>query len=114
MQRYHNGEAIEEAPKVTSTIYQMTLAGLMLPLRWHVVANALAAACFLALGHPEVAMLGFAACCAFDAAHGRVVRHWMATSKGVDVATGFRQLAAVSAARACVYMAPSVFLALSG
>ena len=114
MQRYHNGEAVEETPKLSSTIYQMTLAGLVLPLRWHVVANAFAAACILALGHPMAALLGFAACCAFDVAHGRVVRHWMATSQGVSVTTGFRQLAVLSAARASVYVAPATFIALTG
>src|SRR5258708_16458597 len=106
MQRHHNGEAVEETPKLSSTIYQMTLAGLVLPSPWHVVANAFAAACILAIGHPMVALLGFAACCAFDAAHGRVIRHWMATSKGVSVTPGFRQLAVLTPAPAPPYPAP--------
>jgi signal transduction histidine kinase/ActR/RegA family two-component response regulator len=113
MQRYHNGEAVEETPKLSSTIYQMTLAGLVLPWRWHVVANALAAACMLMLGHPMAALLGFTGCSAFDAAHGRVIRHWIATSGGVPVTTGFRQLAILSAVRASVYLAPSAFIALT-
>src|SRR5258708_10427460 len=113
MQRHHNGEAVEETPKLSSTIYQMTLAGLVLPSPWHVVANAFAAACILAIGHPMVALLGFAACCAFDAAHGRAIRHWMPTSKGVSVTTGFRQLAVLTPARANVYLPPTAFTALS-
>ncbi len=113
MQRYHTGEAVEETPKVSSTIYQMTLAGLVLPLKWHVIANALAAACVVAIGHPVVALLGFTGCCAFDAVHVRVIRRWIATSAGVDVTAGFRQLAILSAARAGVYLAPSAFIALS-
>jgi signal transduction histidine kinase/CheY-like chemotaxis protein len=113
MERYHNGEPVEETPKLSSTIYQMTLAGLVLPLKWHVLANALAAACIVMLGHPLAALLGFTGCCAFDAAHGRVIRHWIVRSGGVPVATGFRQLGILSAARAIVYLAPAAFIALT-
>jgi signal transduction histidine kinase/CheY-like chemotaxis protein len=113
MQRYHNGEDVEATPKVSSTTYQMTLAGLVLPLKWHVVANGFASACILALGHPMAALLGFCGCCAFDVVHGRVVRRWLATSSGVAVAKGFGQLAVLSAARASVYLAPAAFIALN-
>jgi signal transduction histidine kinase/CheY-like chemotaxis protein len=114
MQRYHNGEDVDATPKVSSTTYQMTLAGLVLPLKWHAIANGFAAACLLALGHPIAALLGFCGSCAFDAMHGHTVRRWLATSNGVAVAKGFGQLAVLSAARASVYLAPSAFLALTG
>src|SRR5258706_785622 len=113
MRRQNGGVGVQQAPEVSSTTYQMTLAGLVLPLKWHVVANAFGAACILMIGHPMAALLGFTGCCAFDAAHGRVIRRWIATSSGVDGAKGFRRLAILSAARASVYLAPSAFIALT-
>nr|MEA2797027.1 two-component system, sensor histidine kinase [Phenylobacterium sp.] len=113
MQRQDGGVGVQRTPEVGSTTYQMTLAGLVLPLKWHVVANAVAAACVLMIGHPMAALLGFTACCAFDAVHGRVISRWIATSRSVDAAKGFRQLAILSAARASVYLAPAAFVALN-
>jgi signal transduction histidine kinase/ActR/RegA family two-component response regulator len=114
MQRYCNGESAEETPKLGSTTYQMTLAGLVLPMRWHVLSNAVGAACLLMVGHPLVALAAFLAYGAFDLAHSRVIKWLIATSPGVEAEPGFRRLALLCAARASLYMAPTAFVALSG
>jgi signal transduction histidine kinase/CheY-like chemotaxis protein len=103
-----------DTPKVGSSTYEMTLAGLILPLRWHIAANLIAAASILILGHPMVAVLGFASSCAFDAFHTRLIARWMRSAAGIDDGAGFRRLANVCFARIGVYLAPAIFIAASG
>jgi signal transduction histidine kinase/ActR/RegA family two-component response regulator len=105
---------IQNAPAVDATTYQMTLAGLSLPFKWHLAANAIGASCALLLGHPLVAAWGFLACCGVDLINRPLVQRWLIRSRGVDPAKGFRQLAPLCAARVGVYIAPSTWLALSG
>ena len=73
-----------DTPKVASSTYQMTLAGVALPMRWHVAANLIAAASILILGHPVVALAGLASSCAFDAVHTRLIARWMRSAPGVE------------------------------
>jgi signal transduction histidine kinase/ActR/RegA family two-component response regulator len=107
-------EGAAQPPVVNSTTYQMTLAGLALPLRCHVAFNALGAAAVLLTGHPIVAVVGFIFCCAFDIAHTQLIRRWLAGASRVDCDTGFRRLAPVCAARVSAYLAPTIFISLSG
>ena len=89
----------EETPKVGSTTYQMTLAGLTLPLRWHVAANVLGAACLAMVGHPVVAAFAFIGYCVVDFLNTRLVAHWIRNVEGMDPEVGFRRASALSAAR---------------
>jgi signal transduction histidine kinase/ActR/RegA family two-component response regulator len=104
----------EETPKVGSTTYQMTLAGLTLPLKWHVAANVLGAACLAMVGHPVVAALAFVGYCAVDILNTRLVARWIRNAAGLDPEVGFRRASALSATRVCAYVAPTLFIALSG
>jgi hypothetical protein len=49
-------------PRVNASTYQMTLAGMVLPIRWHLLADAIGAASVLFLGHPVIALFGFISC----------------------------------------------------
>ncbi|WP_372783781.1 ATP-binding protein [Phenylobacterium sp.] len=114
MDRYCNGEAVEESPKLTSTIYQMTLAGLMLPLKWHTLANGLGAVCLAMIGHPVAGVAAFVGWSLMVLGHDRLLKHLIATSNGVEIQAGFRKLAVLCVVRAGVYVAPAAFLSLSG
>jgi len=114
MRRQQGPAALDEAPKVNSTTYQMTLAGLTLPFRWHLVANLLGAACMALIGHPMVAAAGFASCCAVDLAHTQLIRRLMAVSPGVESGVGFRRLSVICAIRFAAYLAPAAFVARGG
>ena len=99
---------------VGSTCYEMTLSGVVLPMKWHVVTNAITSACILMLGHTYVAAGAFAAYCAIDAIHSALVTRWRATAASTDERAGFRKLALLCAARMAVYVAPVTFIAMSG
>ncbi|MDB5423227.1 MAG: sensor histidine kinase/response regulator, partial [Phenylobacterium sp.] len=99
---------------VGSSSYAMTLAGLVLPMKWHVAANALAAACLLMLGHPYVAAAAFVAYCAIDLVHRAFLARWTAEAATADEEAGLRKLAPLCAARVGVYLAPVTFVALGG
>src|SRR6185312_1010441 len=114
MERYCNGESVDETPKLGSTTYQMTLAGLVLPLKWHVVANAVGAACLAMIGHPAVALAALAGWSAMVVAHDRLLKGLIEASGGVESAAGFRRLAFLCAGRVGVYLAPGAFVALGG
>ncbi|MFI4964046.1 MAG: ATP-binding protein [Caulobacterales bacterium] len=103
-----------ETPRTGETTYQMTLSGLVLPLRWHVAFDALGAACLLALGHPAVAAAALVGYCAVDIANGRLLARMIATSNRTDRRAGFRKLALLCAGRVSAYLAPLTFVALSG
>jgi signal transduction histidine kinase/CheY-like chemotaxis protein len=99
---------------VGSTSYEMTLAGLALPFGWHLVANAITAACMLLLGHPYFAAFALVTYSAIDALHGAIRNRWAVTAAMADEAAGFRKLAMLCAARIVVYLAPTTLIAVDG
>jgi signal transduction histidine kinase/CheY-like chemotaxis protein len=105
---------IAQAPAVDATTYQMTLAGLCLRMRWHLLANGLGALSALLLGHPTVAAWGFVSCSAVDLLHRRLVVRWLARSRGADPERGFRRLAPLCALRFATYIAPAAWIGLGG
>src|SRR5690348_1465873 len=99
---------------VGSTSFEMTVAGLALPFKWHVVADAIAAACILMLGHPYLAAFAFVSYCAIDAVHGAIRNRWAKTAARADEDAGFRKLAVLGAARVVVYLTPVTAVAMDG
>jgi signal transduction histidine kinase/CheY-like chemotaxis protein len=99
---------------VGSTSYEMTLAGLGVSFRWHLVANAIGAACILVLGHPYLAAFALATYCAIDAVHGALRSRWAVGAATADEAAGFRKLAALCVVRMVVYLTPVTLIAMDG
>ncbi|WP_374469753.1 ATP-binding protein [Phenylobacterium sp.] len=93
--------------------YQLTLAGLVLPVWAHYAFNAVAAATLWALGHPMLALGMLVSACAFDTALQAMLRRWARQAESTPESRGFRQLAVLSAVRIAVYMTPP-FIAASG
>ncbi|MDO8800403.1 ATP-binding protein [Phenylobacterium sp.] len=94
--------------------YQLTLAGLAMPIKSHFVFNAIALAAVLVLGHPVVAGLAFLASCVVDTLYQRAIARLLARSARTEVARGFRQLAPLCAARVSTYLAAPTILAIWG
>ncbi|WP_421931983.1 ATP-binding protein [Phenylobacterium sp.] len=101
-------------PAANANAYQLTLAGLAMPIRRHVVFNAVALAAVLALGHPVVAALAFLVSCAVDTIYQRIIARWLARSAETEVARGFRRLALLCVVRVSTYLAGPTVLALWG
>ncbi|MDO8911361.1 MAG: ATP-binding protein [Phenylobacterium sp.] len=102
------------APAANANAYQLTLGGLAMPIKIHVVFNAVALAAVLVLGHPVVAGLAFLASCAMDILYQRTIARWLARSAHTEVARGFRQLALLCVARVSIYLSGPTILALWG
>ncbi|HEY8616761.1 ATP-binding protein [Phenylobacterium sp.] len=94
--------------------YQLTLAGLVLPVWAHYAFNALSAGAMWALGHPGAAGVMFLSACAFDTGLQAVLRWWIAEAPRTPEAVGFRRIGALSALRVAVYMAPVYAVARTG
>ncbi|MGZ5986914.1 MAG: ATP-binding protein [Caulobacteraceae bacterium] len=94
--------------------YQLTISGLVQPLAFHVVFNALAGVCFALLGHPLVGALAFVAFCTIDAVNQHFIARWLRTAAQDDPDKGFRRLAPLCVIRFAIYLAPTVTVALSG
>jgi signal transduction histidine kinase/CheY-like chemotaxis protein len=93
--------------------YQLTLGGLIMPVRVHYAFNAVSALCLTLIGHPKVAAGYFLACCAIDTIEQRLFRRWMAQSRG-ETAIGYRRLAVACALRMIVYLGPTAALIVGG
>jgi len=94
--------------------YQLTLSGLVLPLRAHYAFDAVAAICVAILGHPWIAAALFLSSAAVDTAHQGLIRRWMAMSAAADPAPRFRKLGALCALRMAVYLTPTLAMTLAG
>ncbi|MCR5877444.1 HAMP domain-containing sensor histidine kinase [Phenylobacterium sp. J367] len=94
--------------------YQLTLAGLMLPVWGHLGFNAISAMAVWALGHPYVAAGLFLTSSAFDVVLQSVLRRWGARADVTPEASGFRRLALLSAARISIYTFPAFLIAAQG
>jgi signal transduction histidine kinase/ActR/RegA family two-component response regulator len=101
-------------PVAGPSAYQLTLAGLALPLWTHYAFNAVGALCILLLGHPWVAAGGFLAACLCDTLFQSLVGRWLAASPTADVDRGFLKLSAACFLRVCVYVGPALVMAASG
>src|SRR6266481_982980 len=112
---YQDGRPkIDETPQIGATTYQMTLAGLALPLKWHILADALGAVCLAMVGHPVVGGLAFIGYCVMDILHTQLIGRWLREAGTIDAQAGLRRLSALCAARIGVYVAPVAFVALDG
>jgi len=96
------------------TAYQLSVGGLRLPIRIHLLFNAIAAAGVWMLGHPLIAAILFVSASAMDIVQQALVRRWMLASFDADEAKGFRKLAALCVTRVCVYTAPTCAMAWNG
>ncbi|MES2343391.1 MAG: ATP-binding protein [Pseudomonadota bacterium] len=101
-------------PAANANAYQLTLAGLAMPIKSHVVFNAVALAAVLVLGHPVVAALAFLVSCAVDIVYQRIIARWLARSARTEVARGFRQLTLLCIVRVSTYLAGPTVLAIWG
>jgi signal transduction histidine kinase/CheY-like chemotaxis protein len=104
--------AAQAAREPVST-YRLTLNGLVSHLGVQLVFNVLAALAMLLLGHPITAGVVLVSYCAVDLVHRRLIRRWLAAERD-DPAIGFTRIAILSAARFCIYLAPTVVEALRG
>jgi signal transduction histidine kinase/ActR/RegA family two-component response regulator len=96
------------------TPYQLTLAGLLLPIWTHYGFNALSAGALVAMGHPTAALVLFLGGSAFDTVVQLLQRRWSTRSAETPELTGFRRLAALSVVRVSIYAAPALAVAQSG
>jgi signal transduction histidine kinase/CheY-like chemotaxis protein len=102
------------APDSTWNTYQLTLAGLVLPVGLHYLFDALAGVCVALLGHPWIAAAMFAGSAAIDTLTQHLIGRWLQRSAGVDPAKGLLRLGALCSLRMVVYLAPTTAMALGG
>lgn len=116
--RAANGEDLPAAPgvavDVNLTAYQLALHAYRLPLRVHLIANALSALGMLLLGHPILAACLLVGATVFDAAQQYLLGRWLAVSQGADEVRGLRRLAALSLGRTLAYTLPTFIMAVVG
>ena len=94
--------------------YQHTLSGLVAPIGLHLLFNGAAGLFIALLGHPWLGALYAAATSAFDAAQQTVIRRWLTRSETEDPNRGFRNVAVLCAVRMLVYVAPTLWMAITG
>lgn len=94
--------------------YQLTLAGLVLPVKAHFVFNLLAGISWALLAHPWAGAAYVVWATGFDALHQRLIGRWLARSETADERRGLRNLAILSAVRMAVYLGPTLALCLTG
>ena len=95
-------------------VYPLTLSGMVQPLAFHAVFNALISLSLAMLGHPVAAVATFLVYCVVDAINQAIVRRWMKTAAEISEGTGFRRLALLCAARTTGYLVPTLLVALNG
>ncbi|MDB5493048.1 MAG: sensor histidine kinase/response regulator [Phenylobacterium sp.] len=94
--------------------YQLTLGGLVTPIGVHLTFDAIAGVCVALLGHPWIAAAMFLSAGAMDIVQQQLMGRWLARSGDVDPARGLRQLALLCFVRISVYLAPTLFMVLTG
>ncbi|MFC3068557.1 ATP-binding protein [Phenylobacterium soli] len=94
--------------------YQLTLAGLVLPVWAHLVFNLLAGVSWWLLGHPYAGAGYVVWATAFDAFLQRTLSRWIEHSDTADEVPGLRRLAILSGIRMVVYLAPTLALVFTG
>jgi signal transduction histidine kinase/ActR/RegA family two-component response regulator len=111
---FARARAAGEAAGTGLSLYQLTLHGMVHPMAFFAVFNAVAAVGFSLLGHPLLGVGAFVGYCAIDVVNQHFIRRWTAEAVGADEARGFRRLAALSALRISGYILPTLVMALSG
>jgi len=106
--------AAAQAERASVSLYQLTLNGLLQPFWFYAAFNAVGALSYLLLGHPIVAAVAFAAYCAIDFIQLRLSGRWLAEAHATGDEAGFGKLARLCFVRFSVYLAPVVFIALTG
>jgi two-component system, sensor histidine kinase len=94
--------------------YQLTLGGLVVPIGVHLLFDAVAGFCVALLGHPWIALTFFLSASAIDIVQQKLIGRWMAKSGGADPAVGLRKLAALCFVRVSAYLAPTLFMVMTG
>ncbi len=94
--------------------YQLSIAGLRLPLPVHFAFNAAGALALFLLGHTVLAAAFFLGSSAIDTLQQALITRWLRDSAKADQAKGFRKLGALCVARSCVYTAPTFIMAWNG
>jgi signal transduction histidine kinase/CheY-like chemotaxis protein len=94
--------------------YQLTLAGLVLPLRAHYLFDGLAGLCVGLLGHPWFGLGCFLSSAAIDTVNQKLIGRWLARGAATDPARGFRKLAALCVTRMAVYLVPTLAMVMVG
>ncbi|MDB5475466.1 MAG: sensor histidine kinase/response regulator [Phenylobacterium sp.] len=94
--------------------YQLTLGGLVTPVGVHLVFDAIAGVCVALLGHPWIAATMFLSASAMDVVQQRLIRRWLTHSQGVELGRGLRKLALLCFIRVSVYLAPTLFMVMTG
>jgi signal transduction histidine kinase/ActR/RegA family two-component response regulator len=94
--------------------YQLTLAGLIVPVRVHYAFDILSGLCLVLLGHPWIGAVAFASAAAIDTVQQMLVARWLARSQQANAKDGYLKLALLCASRMSVYLAPTAYLAMRG
>ncbi len=111
---FARARAAGEAADRGLSLYQLTLHGMVHPMAFFALFNAVAAVGLSLLGHPWVGVGAFVAYCAIDLVNQHLVRRWAANAEAEDETNGFRKLALLCAFRIAGYIAPTLAIALSG
>ncbi|HZZ33964.1 MAG TPA: ATP-binding protein [Phenylobacterium sp.] len=106
--------AAAEAAGNGLSVYHLLLHGMVHPIAFFAVFNALMAIGFELLGHPILGVAAFAGYCAIDKANQHFIRGWLAGAAQADTAKGFRNVAWLSGLRITGYVLPTAAIALSG
>jgi signal transduction histidine kinase/ActR/RegA family two-component response regulator len=116
--------ATREAGDRGLSLLHLTLHGMVHPLAFFAVFNAVAWAGLTLLGHPVVGLAAFVGFCAIDSVNQHFIRRWLATATAnanaqasvsdADERRGFRKIAILSATRFSGYLVPTLALALQG
>jgi signal transduction histidine kinase/ActR/RegA family two-component response regulator len=106
--------AAAEASQTGLSVYHLMLHGMVHPIAFFAVFNALIAIGFALLGHPILGAAAFAGYCAIDKTNQHFIRRWLAHAEQADAAKGFRNVAWLSGLRITGYVIPTASIALSG
>ncbi len=104
---------IDGSLSVEGDAYQLTLAGLAMPLRTHIAFNALGLLSAVLLGHPWIGLIAFFTNGAVDAAFQAHIARLRAAAPA-DPARAFVRIALICALRNAALLGPAIAMALVG
>lgn len=94
--------------------YQLTLLGLTMPMRTHLIFNALAASSTVLLGYPLLGFASFFTNSAIDAVYQRQIAQRQKAGTPANMPRAFAQVAVWCAVRNLILLAPAIVMALTG
>ena len=97
-----------------ATAFQLTLAGMAVPLWVHFAFDAMSALCAMLLGHPVIAVAGFLASGLVDTAFQRQICRWQGAGAAVTPRHGFLKLASLCTVRNAIHLGPGICMVLNG